>query len=139
MQRTYAEVEPGGSYAHLAATVDQYLSSETPLWWVELEADPTAVGLPSSRVPPVGCLWVGTAVDQVLGDRNAHIFLIYVAPEHRQRGLGTALMQCAESWARQRGDRQLGLQVFLSNQPALNLYQKQGFQTHSLWMVKPLT
>jgi ribosomal protein S18 acetylase RimI-like enzyme len=59
-------------------------------------------------------------------------------PEHRRRGIGTALMQYVENWATNRGDRQIGLQVFQSNQPALNLYNQLGYQTQSLWMVKSL-
>ncbi len=72
------------------------------------------------------------------GDRHAHIFLLYVAPAHRRRGIGRALMQQAEVWARAQGDRQIGLQVFQSNQAALQLYRSLGFETQSLWMAKPL-
>jgi len=86
----------------------------------------------------VACLWLGNAVDQVYGDRHAHIFLLYVVPEHRRRGVGTALMCHAEGWAKARGDRQIGLQVFEVNQSAMNLYRNLGYQTQSLWMLKPL-
>jgi ribosomal protein S18 acetylase RimI-like enzyme len=81
---------------------------------------------------------VGNAIDQVSGDRHAHIFLLYVVPEHRRRGIGKALMQYVEKWAIARGDRQIGLQVFQSNQPALNLYNQLGYQTQSLWMLKEI-
>jgi GNAT superfamily N-acetyltransferase len=81
---------------------------------------------------------LGNAVDQVTGDRHAHIFLLYVDAVHRRRGIGAALVRYAEAWARARGDRQLGLQVFQVNQPARNLYAKLGFQPQSLWMLKPL-
>ncbi len=140
MQRTYAERQVGQSFAHLAQTVDQYLAPETPLWWVEPELAAGTDGLsPRARRPqPIACLWVGIAIDQIVGDRHAHIFLLYVAPEHRRRGIGAALMGQAEDWARSRGDRQIGLQVFESNQPALHLYRNLGFQTQSLWMVKSL-
>lgn len=47
-------------------------------------------------------------------------------------------MRYLENWARARGDRQIGLQVFQSNKNALNLYNQLGYQTQSLWMVKPL-
>jgi ribosomal protein S18 acetylase RimI-like enzyme len=101
--------------------------------------EPPRLQLPH-RVPasssPIACLWVGNAIDQVQGNRHAHIFVLYVAPEHRRRGIGTALMQYVENWAMQRGDRQIGLQVFQSNQPALNLYHRLGYQTQSLWMIK---
>jgi GNAT superfamily N-acetyltransferase len=128
MQRTYYELYPDRDFAHLAETVDRYLSPETPLWWVELEAG----------FAPMGCLWLGNAADQTQGDRHAYIFLLYVHPDYRRRGVGSALLHHAEQWAAQRGDRQIGLQVFCKNQPAVNLYQKWGYQTQSLWMVKTL-
>lgn len=144
MHQTYRELMPLGDTTHLVRTVEQYFSQETPLWWVNYQVDKSAElessGFPHSRYSqPIACLWLGSAIDQLKGDRHAHIFLLYVAPEHRQRGIATVLMRHAESYALQRGDRQIGLQVFRSNQPALNLYHQLGYQTQSLWMVKPLT
>jgi ribosomal protein S18 acetylase RimI-like enzyme len=154
MHRTYGELYPNQELGHLAQTVEQYFSNQTPLWWVECqensseEAEILPVLPSSSNLNPkdrvqnlksvVGCLWLGNAIDQATGERHAHIFLLYVAPEHRRRGIGAALVIRAENWARARGDRQIGLQVFLSNQPALNLYQKLGYQSHSVWMLKSL-
>ena len=62
-------------FSHLAQTVDQYLTADTPLWWVECCHD-------SARFTPVACLWLGNGIDQVTGDRYSHIFLLYVLPEH---------------------------------------------------------
>lgn len=127
MQRTYREFHPEQPLAHLAQTVEQYLSMDTPLWWVET---------PSRQA--IACLWMGSAIDQISGDRQAYILLLYVSPEHRQRGIGKALMRHAETWVKSRGDRQIGLQVFEANQPALNLYRQLGYEVQSLWMVKRL-
>lgn len=142
MQRTYQEMKATDSYAHLAQTVDQYLSCETPLWWVATAFETHSETLPDPGVnrssQSIACLWLGTAIDQVYGDRYAHIFLLYVLPEHRRRGIGKALMLQAEAWAVERGDRQIGLQVFQSNQAALNLYGNLGFEAQSVWMVKLL-
>nr|WP_041555293.1 GNAT family N-acetyltransferase [Nostoc sp. PCC 7524] len=135
MQRTYQDLFPTQDFAHLARTVEQYLSKDTPLWWVDFLGESTSPPTPPS---PIACLWVGNAIDQVTGNRHAHIFLLYVVPEHRRRGIGTALMRYVENWAMQRGDRQIGLQVFQSNQAALNLYNQLGYQTQSLWMLKQL-
>ncbi|BAY08637.1 GNAT family N-acetyltransferase [Calothrix sp. NIES-2098] len=132
MQRSYQDIFPQGDFSHLAQTVEQYFSSQTPLWWVDEDRGAF------STLSPVACLWVGNAIDQVSGNRHPHIFLLYVVPEHRRRGIGTALMKYLENWAIKRGDRQIGLQVFQSNQPALNLYNQLGYQTQSLWMVKSL-
>ncbi len=134
MQRTYQDIFPNQDFSHLSKTVEQYLSSETPLWWVNFTDTQTL----TQETSPVACLWMGNAIDQITGQRHAHLFLLYVVPEHRRRGVGRALMEYAQTWARARGDKQIGLQVFSSNIPALNLYNQLGFQTQSLWMIKPL-
>lgn len=127
MELTYQELFPQRTdFSHLSKTVDQYLSPTTPLWWVTVSGE------------IIGGLWMGNAIDQVSGDRYGHIFLIYVTPEHRRQGIATALIQVAEDWVITRGDRRLGLQVFESNQPALNLYDNLGFKTQSRLMFKSL-
>ncbi len=126
MQRTYQELYPTHSFAHLSQTIEQYLSTETPLLWVE------------QTQKPIACLWMGSAIDQIQGDRHTYIFLLYVNPVHRRQGIGAALVKQAEDLAREKGDRQIGLQVFQHNQPALNLYESLGYSVQSLWMTKAL-
>ena len=142
MQRTYEETFPGQNFSHLQKTVEQYLSSETPVWWANFLQDhgknKSVQGLVQLPHTPVGCLWAGNAIDQVYGERHAHIFLLYVMPAHRRQGIATALMENLELWAKARDDRQIGLQVFQTSTAALNLYQKFGYHTQSLWKIKPL-
>jgi ribosomal protein S18 acetylase RimI-like enzyme len=143
MQRTYQELYPDRDFSHLAQTVDGYFSSQTPLWWVKFLGQPSVI---ESGITPVSlregdrvaCLWLGNSVDQVSGIRHAHVFLLYVVPPCRRQGIGAALMHHAETWARNRGDRQIGLQVFTNNQPALALYRHRGYQPLSIWMLKDL-
>ncbi len=137
MQRTYQDMFPQQDFSHLSQTVEQYLSTNTPLWWIEYSAEKKEQ-VDIFPTTPIACLWMGNAIDQISGLRHAHIFLLYVTPEHRRKGIGTALMQYAENWAKQRGDNQIALQVFQTNTPALNLYNQLGYQTQSLWMIKPL-
>lgn len=148
LQRTYRELYPKQNFGHLADTVEEYFSKQTPLWWVEVadseaqsqtgETSLYVESLPTARRSPVGCLWMGNAIDQVRGDRHAHIFLLYVAPKHRRRGIGSALMGRAREWARERGDRQITVQVFVANKPAIELYASLGYQPYSILMVKSL-
>ncbi len=114
---------------HLAETVRRHLSSRSKLWWV----------LPyGSSAEPVGCLWLSEAVDQRTGEDQAYVFLVYVAPEHRRRGIGTVLMQQAQQWASKNGYGSISLQVFESNQAALALYEKLGYVSQAIWLTKTL-
>lgn len=137
MQRTYQELFPDkDSFAHLAVTVERYLSPQTPLWWVVKQEEEPIRNFPHHQ--PIACLWLGNGIDQVSGARYAHIFLLYVSPEYRRQGIGKFLVHHAQNWAKARGDSQIGLQVFTHNQNALHLYQSLGYQAQSLCMIKPL-
>lgn len=126
----YQELFPQQSdFSHLSQTLERYYSAKTPLWWVRLQDS-------SPETLPIAGLWMGNATDQVTGDRYTHIFLLYVKPAYRRQGIATALLEKAQTWARNRGDRQIGLQVFGNNQPALSLYQGLGFQAQSFFMLK---
>lgn len=140
MQRAYREMiceshchAPG---AHLADTVQRHLSPQSRIWWLIDERTGTLpIGLPGTQSQePIGCLWLGEAIDQRSGHRQAYVFLLYVAPDHRHQGLGTALMHHARTWAKHQNYRQISLQVFEDNLAAIALYEKLGYRSKSKWM-----
>jgi RimJ/RimL family protein N-acetyltransferase len=53
---------------------------------------------------------------------------LMVAREFRRRGVGTALMEEAERWARDLGVRKLELHVFPHNDAAIALYKGLGYE-----------
>ncbi|MCW2792843.1 MAG: GCN5-related N-acetyltransferase [Nocardioides sp.] len=55
---------------------------------------------------------------------------IEVAPEHRRRGLGLAVMAALLEWGAEQGATTAYLQVLADNTPALGLYDRLGFSTH---------
>jgi len=73
---------------------------------------PSGVGL--------GCSWA--IVDE------AHITLLAIHPDYRRSGLGSALFLDLLTLAHQRGMKRATLEVRASNQAALSLYQRFGFQ-----------
>lgn len=138
MQRAYQDLGASGG-AHLAATVQRHLSNQSHLWWVNCVDEPVPAGLPGVVKPtPSGCLWLTEAIDQWTGLAQAYVFLIYVAPEHRRKGIGKALMEYAQSWAKAQGYGAIGLQVFESNLPAMQLYAGLGYQSRAVWMTLEL-
>jgi GNAT superfamily N-acetyltransferase len=128
LQITYQELYPAQrDYQHLQLTVDRYFSTETPLWFVT-----------TANAEKIACLWIGIAIDQITGVRHPNIFLIYVDPDRRRQGIGRALIGHAETWARSQGYTQIGLQVFTTNQPAIELYQQLGYESRSISMMREL-
>jgi putative acetyltransferase len=55
-----------------------------------------------------------------------------VAATHRRRGIGTALLEAAVSWAKGSGVSKLELHVFPWNEPAIELYERFGFEREGL-------
>jgi N-acetylglutamate synthase len=68
----------------------------------------------------------------------AGLFDIYAPPEHRGKGLATALCQRLLEMGRERGATVGWLSVLASNQPALAVYRKLGFETaYEYWYRVP--
>jgi RimJ/RimL family protein N-acetyltransferase len=92
------------------------------------DADPTrALWL----VAEVGGKVVGGAnLARGAWSKNAHTATVGVAllPEFRGRGIGEALMREGLEWARRVGVRKVKLGVFATNERALALYRKLGFE-----------
>ena len=57
---------------------------------------------------------------------------LMVAETHRRRGIGTALLEAAVSWAKGSGVSKLELHVFPWNEPAIELYERFGFEREGL-------
>lgn len=52
----------------------------------------------------------------------------WVEPSHRRRGVGRALMQQAEAWARQNGYREIGSDTLLSNHESRAAHAALGYR-----------
>ena len=55
---------------------------------------------------------------------------IWTRPDHRQRGLATAMMATLGHWAARQGARYVYVQVAMVNEPALAAYARLGFAPH---------
>ncbi|MEU5038978.1 GNAT family N-acetyltransferase [Streptomyces sp. G9] len=88
----------------------------------ELRGDPTFLA-----VAPDGSLAGFVSVAYARWNRRLTIEDIEVAPDHRGRGVGRALMSRAEEFARERGAGHIWLEVTNINAPAIHAYRRMGF------------
>ena len=70
---------------------------------------------------------VGTAMAGYDGHRG-WVYYVAVSPEHRKRGVGTALMKSVEEKLAHLGCPKLNLQVRVSNHQVVAFYKKLGYQ-----------
>ena len=95
-----------------------------------LDSPHTVLRVLRSAGQDVGSVWVDTDL-QLSPDaqRLGWVFDVRVAPEHRGRGYGRALMLLAERECLDIGVRRLGLNVLDDNVPANALYRSLGYRT----------
>ena len=67
------------------------------------------------------------AIELIVLD-GGHVFGMYVAPNHRRKGIASALLQESETYARRHGSTSIDLLVETNNEPAIKLYQKAGYE-----------
>lgn len=82
----------------------------------------------------VGELWYQSETEG--GKVQFWINWIWIDPEHRRRGYATEALRAAESEARRRGAPKVGLDVWLDNLGALELYRKCGYRPIRSSLVK---
>lgn len=82
------------------------------------------------------CLWLdGELLGYFLamrGFEEMHLLNITVAPDHQGQGWGHMMLDALSLWSRHQGAQWLWLEVRQSNQRALQVYERYGFQQVSL-------
>jgi ribosomal protein S18 acetylase RimI-like enzyme len=130
--------------AALASLDSAAWSSQSGFPSVIQPADGQPAGFFSADNPPEKHL-VAEADDQIVGyvrlkpptplRENEHVLQvsgIAVDPAARRRGVAAALLLAAEQHARARNARKITLRVFGSNQPAIRVYRRLGYETEGI-------
>jgi len=91
-------------------------------------------------VGPVGFVLFRSRVERPLWTprRTAIIYDLYVRPDWRRRGIGTALLEEAMKIVMQEGATHVRISVLADNEPALRLYKKLGFREYMITLDKGL-
>lgn len=85
-----------------------------------------------------GAVCLTTQVDYFTHERLAHIEVLAVDPAAQGRGVARALMDAAETWAREQGSRRISLNVWAQNERARGLYEHLGYAAETMHYLKTL-
>jgi GNAT superfamily N-acetyltransferase len=70
--------------------------------------------------------------------QHAYLGFMYVVPEFRGKGVNSLIVGNLAEWARRQGIREMILEVYHQNGPAVRAYEKAGFTGHLLQMRMPI-
>lgn len=77
-------------------------------------------------------------VDYFTREKQGYISAVAVSKDFEGKGVGAFLLEKAEEWCKQKGYKELVLQVFSQNKNAIKLYEKSGYESDCIVMVKEL-
>jgi ribosomal protein S18 acetylase RimI-like enzyme len=72
------------------------------------------------------------------GHSRAYVDILVVAPESEGQGVGQMLLRHIEAWARDRGCREVVLDVFTGNEAAFAFYARRGYRPDHVRLTKLL-
>jgi putative acetyltransferase len=76
---------------------------------------------------------IGCGAVRLLDSTTAEVKRMYVEPDHRSRGVGSAVLASLEAAARQLGAQRLVLETGVHQQASISLYRRAGFTQIDCW------
>ena len=142
--RTYLQIAPIDKLLHFEPTINVEILTEPEPIWIRTYAEAGGFGNHSMKIREG--IFRRTASDKAFALAGTNedgmgaglgvlegdwlgLFGIETLPSHRRKGVATAVNHALASWGAQQGARRVYLQVEASNDIALKLYSKMGFET----------
>lgn len=107
-------------------------------WFREPKAD-EALFVAELDEQLAGCSYLVTLVDYFNDRPHAHLSVLAVTAAAEGQGVGSALLDRSEAWARERGSDRLTLSALVTNSRARALYERRGFSGEYIRYVLPLS
>ena len=83
-----------------------------------------------------GVAFMQTHVDYFTSERHAHLGILSVAEWAEGKGVGRALLEAVDDWARRMGYRFVTLNVFAGNLRARKVYERAGYEMDAIKYAK---
>jgi GNAT superfamily N-acetyltransferase len=106
--------------------------------WFDARKNDEALFIAELDGVPAGCAFLVTLVDYFNERPHAHLSVLAVAANAEGKGVGSALLDRAIAWARERRSDRLTLSALVTNARARALYERKGFGGEYIRYVLPL-
>jgi ribosomal protein S18 acetylase RimI-like enzyme len=126
-------VDDRATWAERRALYEQLLAKPDTVLLLARDGD-ELIGYALAHVAPVGETWV--ADTWRTGPRIGEIESLSVLPGHRDRGLGSALMDALERELSEQGVTDLIVGALAGNEDALRLYRRRGYRAAWLYLAR---
>jgi len=105
-----------------------------------ISADNVEIVVAESAGELIGCGYANIEDSKPYLTHKSHAYLgfMYVAPEHRGKGVNRLIIEALKKWSVSKGVTHMRLEVFASNPAAVKAYEKVGFAPRLLEMTTSL-
>jgi GNAT superfamily N-acetyltransferase len=124
-----APATDGAAWEKITLTVADELKGSSTKYVIAETVGGDAVGVAGAELITLGGAFAPK--------KTLHITAIYVVPQFRGGGIGSALVTSILDWGRAAGTERCDLNVLTKN-PAKSLYEKHGFSVLAVKMVRSL-
>lgn len=108
---------------HIAEMREIFAHSDTQLVLVAVNEDGIVAGFLEASIRPF--------VEDCRSDHVGYIEGWFVLNEYRRKGIGSALVRAAESWAKENGCEEMASDTEIGNEPGLAAHLELGFKETS--------
>lgn len=116
--------------------IEKMKRKQTELAQASVEADDSTIFVAEQDGIFLGYIELKEEIDFFTTEKTAYISAVAVASSGEGKGVGKQLMHRAEQWSREKGLKQLVLNVFKANQRAIDIYRHLGYEEEIVKMVK---
>lgn len=125
----YAPATDDAAWTKMTAFVAEEINGNSAKYVIAESAGGDPVGVAGAQIITLGGAFAPK--------KTLHVSVVYVLPEFRRSGIGGSLLARLLDWGRAVGSEQCDL-VVLSNNPAMSMYEREGFSPFEVRMVRSL-
>lgn len=118
--------------------VQKHKEKQKEMAYQSTKNNPQGIFIAEDNGKYLGYIEVREYLDYFTNEKQGYVHSIAVVKDCEGKGIGSELMEKAEEWSREKGYKNLVLQLFTSNIRAMNFYKNLGFEDDIIVLSKQI-